>query len=59
LSRLIKKTSGAKDLLIAFVVGSICVAVKGGYAYALLAGTLIYYLEPYISGRFFVAGNDN
>lgn len=31
--------------------GSIC-AVKGGYAYALPAGTLIYYSEPYISGRF-------
>lgn len=59
LSRLIKKTSGAKELFIAFVVGSICVGVKGGYAYALLAGALIYYLEPYISGRFFVARNDN
>ena len=59
LSRLIKKTSGSKELLIAFLVGSICVTVKGGYAYALLAGTLIYYLEFYISRRSFPTNNDN
>lgn len=58
LARLIKKARGSKELLTAFVVGSICVAVKGGYAYALLAGTLIYYLEPFVR-RSFVSGNDD
>jgi MFS superfamily sulfate permease-like transporter len=46
LAKFIRKTAGSKELLIALTVGFICVLVTNGYVYGLLAGTLIYYLEP-------------
>jgi hypothetical protein len=46
LTKFIKKTVGSKELIIALIVGFICVLIKNGYVYGLLAGTLIYYLEP-------------
>jgi MFS superfamily sulfate permease-like transporter len=46
LAKFIRKTAGLKELLIALTVGFICVLVTNGYVYGLLAGTLIYYLEP-------------
>ena len=46
LTKFIRKTAGTKELLIALTVGFICVFVTSGYVYGLMAGTLIYYLEP-------------
>jgi MFS superfamily sulfate permease-like transporter len=46
LAKFIKKTVGSKELIIALTVGFICVFVTSGYVYGLMAGTLIYYLEP-------------
>lgn len=46
LTKFIKKTVGSKELIIALIVGFICVLIKNGYVYGLLSGTLIYYLEP-------------
>lgn len=46
LAKFIKKTAGSKELIIALTVGFICVFVTSGYVYGLMAGMLIYYLEP-------------
>ena len=48
LAKFIKKTSGSKELIIALLVGVVCVLVQGGYAYALALGTIIYYLIYYL-----------
>lgn len=48
LTKFIRKTAGAKELIIALLVGGLCITVNGGYAYALAFGTIVYYFEPII-----------
>jgi len=58
LAKFIKKTCGSKELIIALIVGFICVSIKGGYVYALTLGTLIYYMELVIR-RSLETGNES
>jgi MFS superfamily sulfate permease-like transporter len=58
LTKFIKKAVGTKELIIALIVGFICVFVTNGYVCGLLAGTLIYYLEP-VARRSFGVRNES